>query len=494
MSEAPRFPEPSNSKEAGIRLGVLTAAGKGVRAYPRTVYVPKVLLEIGGKSLLLRNLEILRDDLGIRDVTVLVGHLQDQVRGYLGDGSRFGVTVRYVEVEDPSIGLARGLQLAREHLAEPFVTILGDEFYMGSNHAELLRVDEPWEAVCAYLESHDPRRIEKNYEVTIDQGRVADLVEKPTAVQSENLGVGTFLFRPSIFHAIDRTEPNSRTGRIELIDAVLTLVREQQPVRAFRLKGDYVNVNAVEDLNTANYVARSRSFADVKVSIVIPTWNEEESIGHVVRDYLPHADEIVVADNVSTDRTAEIARALGARVSSRPLTGYGDALKHGMDEASGDILVLVEADHSFRAKDLGKFLEYMKDADMVIGTRTTREMIEQGTNMHGIVRWANVIVGKFIEALWWDQEPRFTDVGCTYRAIWRDVYEKVRPRLVGKGPEFSPELMIEVLRERKRVVEIPVSYYARAGGESKHSAGFWQLAKTATKMLRMIVRKRFRVG
>jgi len=136
----------------------------------------------------------------------------------------------------------------------------------------------------------------------------------------------------------------------------------------------------------------------------------------------------------------------------------------------------------------------MKDADMVIGTRTTREMIEQGTNMHGIVRWANVIVGKFIEALWWDQEPRFTDVGCTYRAIWRDVYEKVRPRLVGKGPEFSPELMIEVLRERKRVVEIPVSYYARAGGESKHSAGFWQLAKTATKMLRMIVRKRFRVG
>ena len=485
---------PSESTSATRpRLGVLTAAGKGVRAYPRTVYVPKVLLEVGGKPLLVRNLEILRDDLGIRDIVVLVGHLQEQVRELLGDGSAFDVTVRYVDVKDPGIGLAKGLELAREHLTEPFVTILGDELYLGSNHAELIG-DGEWEAILAYQASDDPRRIQRNYEVTVAEGLVADLVEKPRDVQGDKLGLGTFVFRPSIFDAIARTPQNERTGRVELIDAILSLVRDRRDVRAFSLSGDYVNVNLVEDLNTANYVARSRTFDSVRVSVVIPAWNEEESIGYVVRDFLPHADEVVVADNQSADRTAAIASELGARVSSRPLAGYGEALIHGMDEATGDILVLVEADHSFRAKDLGKLLEYMKDADMVIGTRTTREMVEQGTNMHGIVRWANVAVGKIIEALWWDQEPRFTDVGCTYRAIWRDVYEKIRPRLVGKGPEFSPELMIEVLRQRKRVVEIPVSYYPRTGGESKHSAGFWQLAKTATKMLRMIVRKRFRVG
>src|SRR5690606_2427078 len=137
--------------------------------------------------------------------------------------------------------------------------------------------------------------------------------------------------------------------------------------------------------------------------------------------------------------------------------------------ATGDILVLVEADHSFRAKDLGKLLEFMKDADMVIGTRTTRQMIEQGTNMRGAVRWANVAFGKIIEALWWSQEPRFTDVGCTYRAIWRDVYEKIRPRLVGIGPEASPELMIELLRQRGRAIEIPVSYYPRLRSEEHTS-------------------------
>jgi hypothetical protein len=161
-----------------------------------------------------------------------------------------------------------------------------------------------------------------------------------------------------------------------------------------------------------------------------------------------------------------------------------------MDQATGDLLVLVEGDYSFRARDLGKFLEYVKDADLVVGTRTMREMIEQGTNMRGIVRWANIAVGKFIEILWWNHKPRLTDVGCTYRAIWRDVYQKVRPRLLSAGPEFAPEMMIEVLRQRGRVVEIPVSYHPRSGGASKHSAGLVQLARTAMKMLRLIVRKR----
>ena len=108
------------------------------------------------------------------------------------------------------------------------------------------------------------------------------------------------------------------------------------------------------------------------MSIVIPAYNEAASIGHVVRDFLPHVDEVVVMDNCSADGTGELARAAGAVVHSRKLRGYGDALRQGMDAATGDILVLVEADGTFRAKDLGKLLEFLKDADMVIGTRTTR--------------------------------------------------------------------------------------------------------------------------
>src|SRR5262249_39766292 len=160
-------------------------------------------------------------------------------------------------------------------------------------------------------------------------------------------------------------------------------------------------------------------------------YNEEESIGYVVRDFKDAVSEVLVVDNSSRDRTAEVARAEGARVETVRLTGYGDTIRHGLDHATGDILVVVEADSSFRARDLSKLLEYLKDADMVVGTRTTREMIEQGTNMRGPVRWGNVLVAKGVELLWWGQQPRFTDVGCTYRALWRDTYARIRPLLRG---------------------------------------------------------------
>jgi hypothetical protein len=152
--------------------------------------------------------------------------------------------------------------------------------------------------------------------------------------------------------------------------------------------------------------------------------------------------------------------------------------------------VLVEADATFRAKDLGKFLEYLKDADMVIGTRTTRQMIEQGANMDGLLRWGNLLFGKLIEALWWEVEPRYTDVGCTYRAIWRDAYLKIRNYLHSDDAALSPEMMIEMMRARGRVIEIPVSYHRRRGGSSKYSASRWQNLRSAMKMLRLTLSKR----
>src|SRR5262249_60683477 len=94
-------------------------------------------------------------------------------------------------------------------------------------------------------------------------------------------------------------------------------------------------------------------------------------IGAATRDSGEHADEIIVMDTRSPDGTADIARALGAIVHSHPLAGYGDACRQGLDVATGDILVLVEADGTFRAHDLGKLLEYLKDADLVIAPPPT---------------------------------------------------------------------------------------------------------------------------
>jgi glycosyltransferase involved in cell wall biosynthesis len=233
--------------------------------------------------------------------------------------------------------------------------------------------------------------------------------------------------------------------------------------------------------------------AGQRVSIVIPAYNEEATIAEVVRDFASHpaVDEVVVVDNNCRDRTAELARGAGARVVAESDPGYGCALRRGLSEATGEILVMVEADGSFKALDVPKFLAYMGEGTMVLGTRTTRQMVQQGANMRSILRWGNVTVAKLVELLWYvSSEPRLTDVGCTYRALTKPVWERIRPGLTETGPAFSPEMMCEVLRHRLRLIEIPVHYFAREGGESKHSASYPKIARTALMMLRAIARKR----
>jgi len=475
-----------------IDLGLIPAAGKGVRAYPKSSYMPKPMLAIAGVPLVQRNVELLRDALGIREIVVIVGYLGDHIRRHLGDGSRLGVALTYVQCDEPDIGLAQGIALAEPHLARPFATILADELYLDTNHAELREPDGDWFAVCAVKHTDDPRLIERNYSVAVRGANIADVEEKPQKPSSDLLGCGTYLFTPELFERIRATRPSARSGRVELTDVIGEVAREGPRVFPFLLEGHYINVNRVEDYHTGNYLARTLSFDRTKTSVVIPAYNEEDSIGHVVADFAAHplVHEVFVVDNSSKDATARVARERGARVETVSLTGYGDTIKHGLDHAAGDLLVVVEADHSFRARDLGKLLEYAKDADMAIGTRTTRQMIEQGTNMQGLVRWTNVFVGKLVEALWWSQEPRFTDVGCTYRALWRSAWNDIRDRVRGTGPEFAPELMVEMLRARKRVIEVPVSYFPRLGGESKHSKSYRHLARTALRMLRIILEKR----
>jgi NDP-sugar pyrophosphorylase family protein len=478
-----------------VGIGVILAAGAGVRAYPATHFIPKVMLEIGGKPLILRNLEILRDQLGIINIYIVIGHLGEKIRSFLGDGSDYGVHLSYVTCANPSIGLAHGLLLVKDYIQEPFVAILGDEMYIESNHYNLINLIKQWSgfsAACGVLRTNNPQSIKKNYAVAIENGKIAALVEKPDVIYNNLLGCGTYVFTTEIFDAIEHTQPSSVSGRVELTEVIDTLVKGGGAVYPLFLKGQYVNINSLDDYNYANYIYKAKDFYySYKISVVIPAYNEEISIASVVDDFIDVVDEVFVVDNSSTDNTVAIARAHGARVETVKLRGYGDTIKYGLDHANGDILILTEADYSFRAGDLNKILEYLKDSDMVIGTRTTRQLIEQGANMNGLLRWGNVFVGKLIELLWWAQEPRFTDVGCSYRGLWKDTYAKIRDYLTSTGPEFAPEMMIEVLRARKLVVEIPVSYYPRMGGESKHSQSYWKICRTALRMLKLIFKKKF---
>ena len=240
-----------------FECGVIPVAGAGLRLYPYTQYTPKTLLTVGGVSLLLRNIAIMRDQLGVKKIFIIIGHQGEQIRAALGNGDSIGVHIEYVECTDVSAGLARGLLLLRDKIHSNFPVILGDELYLGSNHQQLLRyASEPVGAVCGIKITGDTTLIRKNYAVTLEGDRITSLIEKPDVVATHFLGCGSYIFSPAIFDAIENTAPSHKTQRIELTDVIEKLVCNGADVRSALLKGGYRNINYPEDYISAMILYR----------------------------------------------------------------------------------------------------------------------------------------------------------------------------------------------------------------------------------------------
>lgn len=232
-------------------------------------------------------------------------------------------------------------------------------------------------------------------------------------------------------------------------------------------------------------------FEGKKVSLVMPAYNEEKSVGKVVRDNraLGIFDEIIVVDNNSADGSAEAARRAGARVVREARQGYGFAIRRGLSEAKGGIIVVTEADDTFEARDVLKLLAYINDADMVLGSRTNGELVKPGAKMGPFLKWGNFCIAKLIQLLW-AGKIRLTDVGCTLRAIRRKSLGRIMGSFEVGGSSFSPEMILRCLKLGMRVVEIPVWYKMRIG-ESKITSTGWKSLILGIEMILLILKERF---
>jgi glycosyltransferase involved in cell wall biosynthesis len=227
------------------------------------------------------------------------------------------------------------------------------------------------------------------------------------------------------------------------------------------------------------------------VSVVLPAYNEEEGISASVRAFASTGipDEVIVVDNNSRDATAALAAQAGARVVPQPVQGYGAALAKGLQEATGDIVVMCEPDGSFAADDIEKLLLYCDDFDVVFGTRTSKTMIWSGAKMDSFLRYGNAAVAKLLEYL--HNGPCLTDVGCTFKAIKRPALTRVLDKIDVRDSRFSPHFMILCIRSGLRCIEIPVNYKVRVG-QSKITSTFSKSFKLGMRMIGMIVGARFR--
>ncbi len=235
-------------------------------------------------------------------------------------------------------------------------------------------------------------------------------------------------------------------------------------------------------------------YKNKKVSVVIPTYNEAKSIRGVIDGFFAtgFVDEVVAVDNNALEDTAEqIKKTKAVYVLESEYQGYGHAIMRGLREATGDLIVVTEADGTFQPKDIEKFLSYSDEFDVVLGARTSREVMWEGAFMPYPVRFGNWLWAKWVEVLF--NGPLLSDVGCTYKLISRKALEKVKdlfPLSKGDGT-FNPEFMIWILKRKLKTVEIPVIYKERVG-KSMYTGSIWRAAKLGVKMIPVILKYIFK--
>ncbi len=234
-----------------------------------------------------------------------------------------------------------------------------------------------------------------------------------------------------------------------------------------------------------------RNVKDKSVAVGMTAYNDEDIITGPVKDFLAHPQvkDVIVIDNNCTDLTAERAQSAGAKVVVEPKQGFGFASMRALSaayETGADILVLVEGDATFDRRDLNKYFSYLTNVDMVIGTRTTRELIDRDTQIDWLMNPGNQIVAKLLQIRFWG--TRFTDVGCTYRVIWRDAYEKIRSKLSVGGMHFNMDMTVEALKSNLKIVEIPITFHKRGGLSKGVGTRKIRAAAVALKMMGVILK------
>lgn len=198
-----------------------------------------------------------------------------------------------------------------------------------------------------------------------------------------------------------------------------------------------------------------------RISVVTPCYNEETGVAVVLNDMPSCVDEVIVVDNNSSDRTAEVARSLGAKVVLETKQGYGAAYKAGFQSATGDIIVTMDGDGTYPRGFIPVVLDVMlaEGLDFITCDRTGYKSRGSGTALRVFGNWA---LGMVETCLFWFH------IRDSQSGMWvfrRDILPLLE--LTSDGMALSEELKIEAFTRRElRCKELPIYYTARVG-ESK---------------------------
>ena len=196
----------------------------------------------------------------------------------------------------------------------------------------------------------------------------------------------------------------------------------------------------------------------LKISVVIPCYNEEDGVRSVIESMPPYVDEVVVVDNNSTDRTGDIARSLGAVVVFQPRKGYGAAYQAGLPAATGDVIATLDGDGTYPADEISLLVDALEDRklDFISGARFP---LRDESAMNFSNKIGNLVLTLTTMLLW------FRPLRDSQSGMWvfrRSVLPKLR--LTSDGMPLSEEIKIEAIEKLgSRFAEIGIDYRPRIG-------------------------------
>lgn len=227
---------------------VILAAGHGTRLRPVTLTMPKSLVPVANKFLIVYALDVLRNA-GITDIGIVVNNLASPIVQILGEGREYGVHLSYI-VQEEQKGLAHATAICRDFVGdEPFCVYLGDNIFQDKMRSLLQNfASSDAQAALGLGEVADPTRFGI---AEVKDGQILRVLEKPKNPPSNLAICGVYLFRKSIFDAIGKIQPSAR-GEYEITDAIQVLLTEKQKVIPYKVEGWWIDAGKPNAIIEAN--------------------------------------------------------------------------------------------------------------------------------------------------------------------------------------------------------------------------------------------------
>ena len=223
---------------------VVLVAGKGTRMEPLTSDCPKVMLQVANKPIL-EHIVNSAIDAGIEGFVFITGYLEQQIREYFGEGSKWGASIEYVPQKE-QLGTADAIGYAKGHVEEAFLVLNGDMLIGQEDLKALLSRTE--EAVICVKEVDNPSDFGV---LETENNKVVRIIEKPKNPPTNLANAGIYLFRESIFDFIDITQPSVR-NEFEITDSIQMLIDSGAAVGYSPLEGRWIDIGYPWDLLKAN--------------------------------------------------------------------------------------------------------------------------------------------------------------------------------------------------------------------------------------------------